>query len=66
MNRDETNPVVILSGDVWHIAENGRSSTIAHCGKPLRDRRAHSRLSTVGLPHICPACLQRYRQDFKL
>lgn len=53
----ESNPVVLLSGDVWHIVERSRGSDYALCGRRLSDRRAHSRLRTVGRDHICPACL---------
>lgn len=61
---DESNPVVLLNGSVWHIAEDGRRSRRAHCGQPLNDRRAHSRLRTVGAAHVCPACRRRYAADF--
>lgn len=54
----EHNPVVMLSATVWHIVETGRASDVALCGRPLRDRRAHSRLKTVGREHVCPDCLR--------
>ncbi len=55
---DITNPVVMLSATVWHIVETGRAADVAFCGRPLRDRRAHSRLKTVGREHVCPDCLR--------
>ncbi len=55
---DATNPVVMLDGKIWHIVESGRTSTIALCGKALRQPRAHSRLNTVGREHVCPDCLR--------
>jgi hypothetical protein len=53
-----TNPVVMLNAGVWHIVESGRASDVALCGQPLRERRAHSRLRTVGREHVCPDCLE--------
>jgi hypothetical protein len=53
------NPVVMLNAGVWHIVESGRASSVALCGRELRDRRAHSRLRTVGRENICPDCLRR-------
>lgn len=61
---NEDNPVVILDGETWHIAENGRSSKIAHCGKPMKNQRTHSRANTVGIAHICSNCVRRYQEDF--
>ena len=61
---DEGNPVVILDGETWHIAENGRSSKIAHCGQAMKNQRTHSRVSTVGVAHVCKKCVQRYQKDF--
>lgn len=55
---DTANPVVMLNANVWHIVESGRASDVALCGLPLHQRRAHSRLRTVGREHVCPACLQ--------
>jgi len=55
---DDENPVVMLSEDVWHVVESGRESTTGLCGRPLRRRRAHSRLRTVGREHVCPDCLK--------
>ena len=54
---DTTNPVVMLNANVWHIVESGRASDVALCGQALRERRAHSRLRTVGREHVCPDCL---------
>ncbi len=58
----EQNPVVMLNASVWHIVESGRASDVALCGLPLRERRAHSRLRTVGRENVCPACLRGYDQ----
>ena len=55
---DTANPIVMLNAGVWHIVESGRASDVALCGLPLRDRRAHSRLKTVGREHVCPDCLR--------
>ena len=49
---DTTNPVVMLNANVWHIVESGRKSDVALCGQALRERRAHSRLRTVGREHV--------------
>jgi len=57
---DEQNPVVLLCNGVWHIVEHSRRSNVARCGKPLRDRQAHSRLKTIGREHVCPKCLQLF------
>ena len=61
---DENNPVVILDGETWHIAENGRSSKVAHCGKKMSNQRTHSRVSTIGVEKVCPKCVRLYSQDF--
>lgn len=58
MSVNTANPVVMLNAGVWHIVESGRASTVALCGKPLRERRAHSRLKTVGRANVCPDCLR--------
>ena len=55
---DATNPVVMLDSNVWHIVESSRTSTVALCGKPLRQPRAHSCLQTVGREHVCSDCLR--------
>lgn len=54
--RDENNPVVLLSDDQWHIVDDSRQSTLARCGRLIRQRRAHSRLKTIGLENVCPQC----------
>ncbi len=59
---DANNPVVMLNAGVWHIVESGRASDTGLCGLPLRERRAHSRLRTVGRDHVCPACLRAYEE----
>jgi hypothetical protein len=59
----EENPVVILLEDGWHVAEDGRRATVAFCGKRLRERRAHSRLKTVGEIHVCAECLAAWREQ---
>jgi hypothetical protein len=56
----DANPVVLLSGDTWHIVESSRQSPVALCGRPIRERRAHSRLKTVGREHVCSLCLKAY------
>ncbi len=61
---DENNPVVILDGDSWHIAENGRSAKVAHCGKRMKNQRTHSRVSTVGLKNVCKKCVRLYQNDY--
>jgi hypothetical protein len=53
----EPNPVVLLTEDTWHIVEHSRESYVAWCGKKIADRRAHSRLNTVGQENLCPKCL---------
>ena len=60
---DTTNPVVMLNANVWHIVESGRASDVALCGAPLRERRAHSRLHTVGREHVCPDCLRALEKE---
>ncbi len=57
---DETNPVVLLSADTWHIVEHSRSSKASLCGQSLKDRRAHSRLKTVGSENVCPKCMDLF------
>ena len=61
---NENNPVVILDGETWHIAENGRSSKVAHCGKTMNNQRTHSRVSTIGVQNVCRKCVHLYREDF--
>lgn len=60
---NEENPVVMLDGRVWHIVESGRASTAGLCGWPLRERRAHSRLRTVGRENICSDCLEVWESE---
>ena len=60
MGYDENNPVVMLNGTVWHIVEDGRSAIIAYCGKNLHDKRAHSRLRTIGETAVCLNCRKNY------
>jgi hypothetical protein len=60
MTDGDANPVVLLSGGSWHIVESSRRSAVALCGRPIRERRAHSRLRTVGREHVCPAYLTAY------
>ena len=60
---DATNPVVMLNGTVWHIVESGRASDVGLCGQALRERRAHSRLRTVGRENVCPACLRAHEEQ---
>jgi hypothetical protein len=64
----ETNPVVLLSSDTWHIVEHSRESYVAWCGKMITDRRAHSRLNTIGSENLCPTCLSLFshaQQDWQ-
>lgn len=58
----EANPVVLLSANTWHIVEHSRRSKTSLCGRSLQDRRAHSRLKTVGSEHICPKCIDLFRK----
>ncbi|MCA9919462.1 MAG: hypothetical protein KC445_15995 [Anaerolineales bacterium] len=62
MNAD-TNPVVLLSGDTWHIVAHSRESYVAWCGKKITDRRAHSRLNTIGQKNLCPKCLKLFSES---
>ena len=57
---DETNPVVLLTGNTWHIVEHSRRSPAALCGKNIQERRAHARLKKVGIKKICPKCRQLF------
>lgn len=59
---NETNPVVLLSGETWHIVESSRGSKVALCGKKIGERRAHSRLRTIGAENVCAACRAIFRQ----
>lgn len=60
---DTDDPVVLLSEDTWHIVAHSRRSYTAVCGKTIRERRAHTRLSNAGEENVCPRCLQKWRQD---
>ena len=62
MNAD-TNPIVLLSGDTWHIVAHSRESYVAWCGKKITDRRAHSRLNTIGQANLCPQCLKLFSES---
>jgi hypothetical protein len=53
----EPNPVVLLTDNTWHIVAHSRESYVAWCGKKITDRRAHSRLNTIGRENLCPKCL---------
>jgi hypothetical protein len=56
----ESNPVVLLTADTWHIVEHSRQSDVALCGKKINDRRAHSRLNTIGRENLCRKCLSLF------
>lgn len=62
MSERDDNPVVLLSEGAWHIVESSRESAVALCGRPIRERRAHSRLKTAGREAVCPQCLKAYDQ----
>lgn len=59
----ETNPVVLLTEDTWHIVEHSRESYVAWCGKKIADRQAHSRLNTIGRKNLCPKCLALFSEN---
>ena len=59
----ETNPVVLLSGATWHIVEHSRESYVAWCGKKITERRAHSRLKTIGQENLCSQCLRLFSES---
>ena len=59
----ETNPVVLLSGDTWHIVEHSRESYVAWCGQKLTERRAHTRLNTIGRENLCPKCMALFSEN---
>lgn len=63
MAKPEPNPVVLLSDGVWHIVESSRASAVCLCGRPIGERRAHSRLRTIGADHVCPRCLAAHQQQ---
>lgn len=60
----EQNPVVLLCGHTWHIVESSRGSRVALCGHKLEDRRAHSRLQTIGRQVVCSNCLDLFDDQF--
>lgn len=60
---EDRNPVVMLCGKVWHIVESGRVSEIGLCGRGLHERRAHSRLLTIGRENVCPVCLKSIDEE---
>lgn len=60
---NEPNPVVMLCGKVWHIVESGRVADMGACGRSLRERRAHSRLLTIGRENVCPVCLKAVEEQ---
>jgi len=62
---DIDNPVVLLTGNTWHIVEHSRRSAVGLCGQKIHERRAHARLSNVGLANICPACARLWRETHK-
>lgn len=61
--REEENPVVLLTGNTWHIVEHSRRSAAALCGQAIHERRAHARLKQVGETNVCPRCLQLFQVD---
>ena len=63
MSEMEQNPIVLLNDRIWHIVTHSRSSQNALCGQALRDRRAHSRLRTIGRDNLCPACRRRWEEQ---
>ncbi|MBK6710857.1 MAG: hypothetical protein IPH82_05040 [Chloroflexi bacterium] len=60
---EEENPVVLLTGNTWHIVEHSRRSAAALCGQTIGERRAHARLKQVGAANMCPRCLQLFQGD---
>lgn len=62
MSDKDKNPVVLLADDGWHIVESSRESAAGLCGRPIRTRRAHSRLRTIGRAQVCVACLKAYER----
>jgi hypothetical protein len=53
----------LLTEDAWHIVEHSRESYVAWCGKKITDRRAHSRLKTIGRKNLCPKCLALFSEN---
>lgn len=60
---DEENPVVLLSGGIWHVVAHSRQSAAALCGQRLHNRQAHSRLKTVGREQLCKKCRELLDQS---
>ncbi len=60
---EEPNPIVLLTGDVWHIVEHSRRATAARCGQPIRDGRAHARLKQVGVENVCRECVRLWQPE---
>ncbi|MBK8989070.1 MAG: hypothetical protein IPM39_23870 [Chloroflexi bacterium] len=60
---DEANPVVLLTGNVWHIVEHSRRSAAGLCGQAIHERRAHARLKQVGEANVCARCLQLFKGE---
>jgi len=58
---EESNPVVLLTGNTWHIVEHSRRSANALCGQAIHERRAHARLRQVGEANVCPRCLTLFK-----
>jgi hypothetical protein len=57
---EENNPVVLLSGDTWHIVEHSRKAKVALCGKAIGSRQAHARFKKVGAENVCPKCVKLF------
>lgn len=62
---EDQNPVVLLSGNTWHIVEHSRRSAAGLCGRPLAERRAHARLRQVGVEHICQECVTLWQKNME-
>lgn len=60
---EETNPVVLLTGNTWHIVEHSRRSAVGLCGQKIGERRAHARLKQVGEANVCPRCLKLFKGE---
>ena len=61
---DEANPVVMQISGKWHIVEHSRHSERSLCGERITQRGAHARLSLVGEKHVCPKCLEMFKEMF--
>jgi RNase P/RNase MRP subunit p29 len=60
---ENDNPVVLLTGDTWHIVEHSRRSATGLCGQAIQERRAHARLKQVGEANVCRRCWQLFQAD---